>query len=307
MKNSTSQIINISPKLHTIIESFINYLTTERSLTRNSANFYSADIKQFLSTIVPPKDLSSITDADITNFISSLNSLSLAPSSIARKLTSLKVFFNYLLAEKLITHDPTENFQAPKIIRKLPCVLSYEEIVKIIQSAGSNNPKDLRARAIFEILYGAGLRASELLSLELDDIYFKEGFIRVTGKGNKERLVPIGKPALKAIANYCHLGRPFFIKNRNAPYLFVNTRGQKLSRMGLHKILKEYLKKARITKKVTPHTFRHSFATHLLEGGANLRAVQEMLGHAHITTTQIYTQIDRTFLKETYKTFHPRN
>ncbi|MEO0072723.1 MAG: site-specific tyrosine recombinase XerD [candidate division WOR-3 bacterium] len=308
MTSNTCRITNSSNnKLNKIVKSFINYLITERSLARSTVDCYSTDVKQFLSAVTTKKILYNITENDISNYISFLRQLPLTQTSIARKLTSIKMFFNYLITEKLIAHNPTEHIETPKISQKLPTVLSYEEIIKIIESANNNTPKDLRARAIFEVLYGTGLRASELLSLELDNISFTDGFVRIVGKGNKERIVPIGKPALEAISTYCRVARPFFVKKHNSPYLFVNARGQKLSRMGLHKILKEYLKKAKITKKVTPHSFRHSFATHLLEGGANLRAVQEMLGHANIATTQIYTQIDRTFLRETYKMFHPRS
>jgi integrase/recombinase XerD len=195
----------------------------------------------------------------------------------------------------------------PKVKKTLPSVLSFEEISKLIACAKKADPKDMRAKAMFEILYASGLRASELLSLQIDDVSFTDGFIRVLGKGDKERIVPIGKPALQALRNYYNHGRNKFLKDRMSAYLFINAHGKKLSRMGLHKILKEYVKKAKINKHVTPHVFRHSFATHLLEGGANLRAVQEMLGHANIATTQIYTHIDREYLKEVYKTFHPRS
>jgi integrase/recombinase XerD len=217
------------------------------------------------------------------------------------------MFFQFLVSEELIKSDPAENIETPKVKKKLPTVLSFQEISKLISNTKGAEPKDLRARAIIEILYASGLRASELLSLQIDDISFTDSFIRVLGKGDKERIVPIGKPALSALRNYYNLGRSKMLKDRMSAYLFINTHGKKLSRMGLHKILKEYVKKAKIIKHVTPHVFRHSFATHLLEGGANLRAVQEMLGHANIVTTQIYTHIDREYLKEVYKTFHPRS
>ncbi len=269
----------------------------------SASSAYSED----KSSSVPSVVVSKINESDIEQYISQLNSLKLTSSSIARKITSIKMFFRFLVAEEKIEYDPTENIEMPKVAKKLPSVLSVQEISKIITCANTQVPKDMRAKAMFEILYASGLRASELLSLQIDDVSFNDGFIRVLGKGDKERIVPIGKPALSALRNYYNHGRRDFIKDKISSYFFVNVHGKKLSRMGLHKILKEYVKKAKINKLVTPHTFRHSFATHLLEGGANLRAVQEMLGHANIATTQIYTHIDREYLKEVYKTFHPRS
>lgn len=289
------------------LDEFINYLMAERSLSKLSAEFYTNDTKQFLATINSRVSIKNIKESDLTNYIHNLNNLKLTSASISRKLTSIKMFFRFLVADNVLTNDPSENIEMPKTSKKLLSVLSVQEISKIIASANTQEPKDMRAKALFEILYASGLRASELLSLQIDDISFNDGFIRVLGKGDKERLVPIGKPALDALRNYYNHGRREFVKNKVTPYFFVNTHGKKLSRMGLHKILKQYVNKTKITKRVTPHTFRHSFATHLLEGGANLRAVQEMLGHANIATTQIYTHIDREYLKQVYKTFHPRS
>jgi integrase/recombinase XerD len=279
----------------------------ERSLSKSSASYYVTDVRQFLLSLPQSLTINKIIDSDIIKFISQLNTLKLASASIARKITSIKMFFQCLVSEELIKYDPTENIEMPKVKKTLPSVLSFEEISKLIACAKKADPKDMRAKAMFEILYASGLRASELLSLQIDDVSFTDGFIRVLGKGDKERIVPIGKPALQALRNYYNHGRNKFLKDRMSAYLFINAHGKKLSRMGLHKILKEYVKKAKINKHVTPHVFRHSFATHLLEGGANLRAVQEMLGHANIATTQIYTHIDREYLKEVYKTFHPRS
>lgn len=279
----------------------------ERSLSKSSASYYVTDVRQFLSSFTESYTPDKICYDDIVKFVSHLNILHLASASIARKITSIKMFFQFLVSEELIKYDPTENIEMPKVKKTLPSVLSFEEISKLIACAKKADPKDMRAKAMFEILYASGLRASELLSLQIDDVSFTDGFIRVLGKGDKERIVPIGKPALLALRHYYNLGRNQFLRDKSSPYLFINAHGKKLSRMGLHKILKEYIKKAKINKHVTPHVFRHSFATHLLEGGANLRAVQEMLGHANIATTQIYTHIDREYLKEVYKTFHPRS
>ncbi|MCX8015219.1 MAG: site-specific tyrosine recombinase XerD, partial [candidate division WOR-3 bacterium] len=291
-----------SPKItaqQLILDQFSNYLIVERGVTKQSATYYMTDVRQFLQ-FVADKELSAITDHDIQDYLSQLRSLKLANTSIARKITSLKLFFQFLITEEKIASDPTENIELPKVSRKLPTVLTIEEIKKIIDCTNQADPKAQRAKAIIELLYACGLRASELLSLKIDDISFQDGFIRVLGKGDKERIVPIGKPALQALRNYYNFGRRQLLKDRTSPYLFVNRAGKKLSRMGLHKILKEYVDKAKINKPVSAHIFRHSFATHLLEGGANLRAVQEMLGHANIATTQIYTHIDREYLKEVY-------
>jgi len=289
------------------LNQFLNYLLAERSISKLSAEFYTNDTIQFLSTLAASTSIKNIQESDLVQYITQLHSLRLASASISRKITSIKMFFRFLVAENIISNDPSENIEMPKVSKKLPSVLSVQDISQIINQANTRDAKDMRAKAIFEMLYASGLRASELLSLQIDDVSFNDGFIRVLGKGDKERIVPVGKPALTALRNYYNHGRREFVKDRISPYFFVNTHGKKLSRMGLHKILKQYVKKAKITKRVTPHIFRHSFATHLLEGGANLRAVQEMLGHANIATTQIYTHIDREYLKEVYKTFHPRS
>jgi len=300
-------LTNTTNKKNNYLEQFASYLMVERSLSKSSASYYVTDVRQFLLSLPQSLTINKIIDSDIIKFISQLNTLKLASASIARKITSIKMFFQFLVSEELTKYDPTENIEMPKVKKTLPSVLSFEEISKLIACAKKADPKDMRAKAMFEILYASGLRASELLSLQIDDVSFTDGFIRVLGKGDKERIVPIGKPALQALRNYYNHGRNKFLKDRMSAYLFINAHGKKLSRMGLHKILKEYVKKAKINKHVTPHVFRHSFATHLLEGGANLRAVQEMLGHANIATTQIYTHIDREYLKEVYKTFHPRS
>ncbi len=288
------------------LDTFSNYLIAERSISKLSVEFYLNDTRQFLLAS-RTNSIKNINLTDITNYIHQLKKLGLTSASISRKITSLKMFFRFLLAEKLITNDPSENIEMPKVRKKLPSVLSVPEIQQLINQTHTGEPKDMRARAIFEVLYASGLRASELLSLQINDVSFNDGFIRILGKGDKERIVPIGRPALQALRNYYNHGRRKFVKDKISSYFFVNAHAKKLSRMGLHKILKEYVKKAKLTKRVTPHIFRHSFATHLLEGGANLRAVQEMLGHANIATTQIYTHIDREYLKEVYKTFHPRS
>ncbi len=289
-----------------VLESFSNFLLSERGLTKFSADFYLADVRQFLM-MVNDKNLSAITMRDIRDYVKKLHSLNLSSASVARKITSLRNFFRFLQKENLIEDDPTEEIELPKVKRKLPVVLTVEEIERIIKTCEADaNHEGLRARAMFEILYGCGLRAEELLNLKVNNLFFDDGYVVVFGKGKRERAIPIGAPAIKAIRDYWNLSRPKYLK-KPTDYLFLNHRGKKLSRMGLWKILNHYVKKAKITKPVSPHTFRHTFATHLLEGGANLRAVQEMLGHINISTTQIYTKIDREYLKKVYQVFHPRS
>ena len=259
-------------------------------------------------------DVRKFTVNDLRHYVSVMDEIELATSSIARKLTSVKMFFRFLLLEKLIDSDPAELIELPKRVQPLPQVLSVEEILSIINAADPAKaegpdqiPLVVRDRAMLEMLYAAGLRISELLSLKVTDISMRNGFVRVFGKGSKERLVPIGQPAIDAVQRYLDEARPRLLKKgRTSETLFLNVRGTLMSRMGFWKILQDYIKAAHIQKEVTPHTFRHSFATHLLEGGADLRAVQEMLGHASIATTQIYTHVDRSYLREVYKTFHPR-
>jgi integrase/recombinase XerD len=308
MKLAKQQLTKVESQL----DRFGNYLMVERSLTNLSSSFYIADVRQFFSIFAKGEEvkIDKLNSEDIRHYISTLNSLGLTSSSIARKISSLKMFFRFLVSENIIRCDPSEDISLPKVKKKLPSVLTVNEIGQIINATSSQNQgrsvKDYRAWAMFETLYATGVRISELLSLRLSDISLSEGFVRVFGKGSKERIVPLGKLAIKAIKDYLQLARNKLLKGKASEYLFLNYRGQRMSRMGFWKILREYLKRVKITKRVTPHTFRHSFATHLLEGGANLRAVQEMLGHSNIVTTQIYTHIDRRYLKEVYKTFHPR-
>jgi integrase/recombinase XerD len=294
--------------LEGLVDRFASHLIVERSLSKNSVASYLLDIRQFLNFLAehPGADLSGLTTATLREYISRLGSFGLQTTSIARKITVLKVFVRFLGDEKIITSDPSENIALPKVRKKLPVVLSVAEVVSIIEAPDSLSRFGVRDRAMLETLYASGMRISELLNLKLSDIFLDDRFVRVMGKGEKERIVPLGAPAIRAIKYYLRVARADFLKKSGSANLFLNSRGGRMSRMGFLKILKGYLKKANIKKRVTPHTFRHSFATHLLEGGANLRAIQEMLGHSSITTTQIYTHIDRSYLKEVYKTFHPR-
>lgn len=287
------------------IDRFILYLKTERTASENTIDAYKRDVNQFLLFTARSPD--SVMESDIEDYISSMSKSGLSPFSITRKISSLRVFFHFLQAEGIVKDDPTETIDAPRTERKLPDILEPFEIEKIIRTVDLSTPFGLRDRACLELLYGCGLRISELLSLRMEDVFLDEMFVRVLGKGKKERLIPLGEKARRALMDYLKNGRVYFFKkNKKTPLIFLSKSGKNLSRMGFWKRLQSYLRIAGIGKRVTPHTFRHSFATHLLEGGADLRAVQIMLGHSDISTTQIYTHIDREYLKETLKSFHPR-
>jgi integrase/recombinase XerD len=291
------------------LDQFIAYLKFERNLSENSIDAYSTDLSRYISflssrKIITPEE---IKENDISRLIQSLSHLGLAPSSVSRNLSSIKSFHKFLVGENIISNDPTENIKGPKSRRHLPSILSFDEIQSIIKKINTKSRLGLRDRAMIELLYASGLRISELLQLPLREIYFNEAIIRVFGKGSKERLVPTSEIALKWISRYLDTTRPYLDRfNKSEGITFLSVRGTAMSRMGFWKILKGLVNVAGIRKEITPHTFRHSFATHLLEGGADLRAVQEMLGHADISTTQIYTHLDRTYLKQVYQEYHPR-
>jgi integrase/recombinase XerD len=242
----------------------------------------------------------------LRGFIHHLVDLGLAPTSVSRMVSAVRGFFRFLVGESYIRHDPSEQLETPKRWRTLPDVLTPDEVDRIIGAISLDERLAFRDRALFEVAYGAGLRVSEWISLRVGDVYLDERIVRVVGKGNKERLVPIGRRALAAVAIYTRELRPSLVRASPNAALFVNARGGTLSRMGAWKLLRKYVDAAGITTHVTPHTLRHSFATHLLEGGADLRAVQDMLGHADIATTQLYTHVDRSYLQQIHRQFHPR-
>lgn len=293
------------------IKGFKHYLQLERALSPNSIDAYLLDIKklyQFSDLELEGRRPDQITLKDLQEFIAYVNELLLNERSQARIISGVKAYYRYLLLEDIITTDPTELLEGPKLSRKLPDVLSYEDIQLIIDTIDLSKPEGMRNKAIIETLYGCGLRVSELTSLKISNLYFDVDFIKVTGKGNKERLVPIGKEAIKYIKIYMDEVRGHqVIYSDYEDFLFLNRRGKPLTRVMIFTIIKQLVEKAGLNKKVSPHTFRHSFATHLVEGGADLRAVQEMLGHVSITTTEIYTHLDSSYLKDTLLTFHPRN
>ncbi|MFD2871218.1 site-specific tyrosine recombinase XerD [Mucilaginibacter ximonensis] len=293
------------------IKGFQAYLKLERSLSLNSIEAYTRDIQRLyeFAEIQPTKlTAECVTLTDLRQFIVWINELGMIPSSQARILSGIKAFYKYMLMEDLIKIDPSELLEAPKITRKLPDTLSYEDINKLINAIDLSKPDGPRNKAIMETLYGCGLRVSELTELKLSNLYLEIEFIKVTGKGNKERLVPIGGAAVKALKIWIDEVRVHVpIKKGEEDYVFLNRRGSRLSRVYIFMLIKKLAEQVGLKKTISPHTFRHSFATHLVEGGADLRAVQEMLGHESITTTEIYTHLDREYLKGTIIQFHPRN
>ncbi|HMT29244.1 MAG TPA: site-specific tyrosine recombinase XerD [Bacteroidia bacterium] len=293
------------------IKGFRSYLQLERSLSGNSVEAYEHDIEK-LYQYVQFSNLSGgpdkITLEHLQGFIKWVNELGMSARSQARLLSGIKSFFKYLLLENIIKDDPTTLMEGPKLGRKLPDFLTVDEINTIISAIDLSKPEGERNKALLETLYSSGLRVSELVGLKKSNLYSEIGLLRITGKGNKERLVPVGSVALKQIATYEGTYRNHLeIKPGNEDFLFLNRRGAKLSRVMVFTIIKNLVTAAGIKKSISPHTFRHSFATHLIEGGAELRAVQEMLGHESITTTEIYTHLDREYLRSAILQFHPRS
>ncbi|MBL7952405.1 MAG: site-specific tyrosine recombinase XerD [Flavobacteriales bacterium] len=286
------------------------YLKLERSLSDRTVEAYLRDVgklRSFAEEQTPPLPLEKITLEDLQVFITRTVKSGAKATSQARCLSALRVFFRSLLREKNITHDPTELLESPRLARKLPVFLTPQEINEMVKAIDRSRPLALRDLAMIETLYSCGLRVSELCGLRRSWLHFEEGFIRVIGKGDKERLVPIGPEAMRVVTLYMeeervHLPR----RTKSEDIVFLNARGGQFSRMSVFNLVKELARKANISKTISPHTFRHSFATHLVEGGADLRAVQEMLGHASITTTEIYTHLDREYLRSNILQFHPR-
>lgn len=292
------------------LSNFKSYLRLEKSLSPNSISAYISDVQKLIQYLefekleVSPEN---ITLRQLQDFISWIAKMEIAASSQARIISGIKAFYKYLLLEDIITEDPTQLLESPRLKRSLPEVLNVEEIKNLIDTIDLSNENGERNKAILETLYACGLRVSELINLKISNIYFKEEFIRVIGKGDKERLVPISRKALKQIKIYIDNVRiNLSIKAGQEDYIFLNKRGSQLSRVMIFIIIKDLVEKCGIKKKISPHSFRHSFASHLVEGGADLRAVQEMLGHESITTTEIYTHLDTNYLKKMIENHHPR-
>ncbi len=303
------QPVNISKNL---IKHYADYLRLELSLSDNSVEAYCHDVGLFMQYLCKDgactvSTIDDIKQADIENFFAYLYDLNIGATSQARILSGLKSFWRYLTQEEIAETDPTVLISSPTLGRHLPEVLSYEEIQKMIDSIDLSQPTGHRNKAMIEVMYGCGLRVSELIGLQISDIYRQDGFLRIFGKGSKERLVPIGDSSLKILFQYIEGARLHITpKPKFTDTVFLNSRGTGLTRQMVFLIVKELAEKNNINKTISPHTFRHSFATHLLEGGANLLAVQQMLGHASVSTTEIYTHISDELLRDTLTTYHPR-
>lgn len=295
------------------LKRYLQFVKVEKGLAKNSSSSYENDLQRyllFLQNELKISDLGGVTLQHIETFLEELTELGLTTSTIARNISSIRSFHEFAVVENLAQANPAELVELPKKAQKLPEVLETHEVEKIIDQADRTDNAGIRDVAILETLYATGMRVSELTDLEMDRLFFEIGFIRVIGKGNKERLVPVGNAAQSSIEHYLEMVREEFISKKNRAKaenkLFLNQRGGPLSRMSIWNIVNKYAQKAKIEKNVYPHIFRHSFATHLLEGGADLRAVQEMLGHTSILTTEIYTHVDRSLLHQIHKEFHPR-
>jgi integrase/recombinase XerD len=298
-------------RFQSLLLDFLSYLELERGLSRNTLNAYRTDLLQYGEYLsAHHRDALEASPADVADFLAELATGEGRPAcsaaTIHRKAACLRSFYKHLRRDELIGDDPTAALSAPRRSKKLPHVLNYSEVQKLLASPQGSEPTALRDRALLEVMYACGLRASETIGLELGDVELREGVLRARGKGSKERLVPLGRQAIAAINGYLRGGRPKLVGERQESRLFLNFRGGPLTRQGLYKIVQRHARDAGLAGKMSPHTLRHSFATHLLAGSCDLRAVQEMLGHADISTTQIYTHVDREYLRQVHKQFHPR-
>ena len=287
---------------------FGDFLTLEQGSSPRTLEAYRRDVERLVAYArtkgaASPLD---VTSRMLREFVYHLKDVGLSPSSIRRNISAVRTYFRFLLADGVVARDPSERLETPQRWRVLPDVLTVEEVERLLAAPTLDDPLAFRDRAMLELAYGAGLRVSEWITIAVRDVMLEEKLVRVFGKGSKERLVPIGRSAIGAVATYVREQRPRLERGGGKGVLFLNARGDPLSRMGAWKILRRYVERAGITKEVSPHTLRHSFATHLLEGGADLRAVQEMLGHADISTTQIYTHVDREYLRQVHRQYHPR-
>jgi integrase/recombinase XerD len=295
------------------LDNYLHYLMLERNAAKNTIESYRIDLRRYIDFLERSRvrALQDVKEDHVSGYLGTLHDLGLSPRSVTRASSAIKGFHKFLFSDGVTTGDPSSLVEAPRLSRKLPSVLSHAEVESILQQPTKTHDDVrelwIRDRMILEVLYATGMRVSELVSLSLSQILEDEGVVRVLGKGSKERVVPIGKPALRWVKRYCGTVRPRLTrKGRTTDKLVLNARGGPMTRMSVWTTVRTNAKKAGIRKEVHPHTLRHSFATHLLEGGADLRAVQEMLGHSNIATTQIYTHIDREYLKEVHRTFHPR-
>lgn len=294
-----------------LLKGFKSYIQLERALSANTVAAYLHDVElliEFLALKKPDKKISDIEYSDLVDFVTFVNDIDLGAYTQARVISGIKAFFKYLIVEKIIEKNPTELLESPSLGRKIPEILSIDEVDRIINSVDLSHPEGERNKAILETLYGCGLRVSELINITLLDYHPKEQLLRVTGKGNKQRLVPLGEPAIKQINTYLTFVRNnYVLDKKDDGYLFLNRRGKKLTRQMIFVIVKNHAELAGISKSISPHTFRHAYATHLVHGGADLRVVQELLGHVSILTTEIYTHINNDDLRDAIDKYHPRN
>ncbi|WP_221565314.1 site-specific tyrosine recombinase XerD [Alkalihalobacillus sp. TS-13] len=291
------------------VQDYLHYLTVERGLSENTLQSYQRDLKQytiFLMKELNHKELNGVRRNDIMTYLYHLKDAGRASTTIARTIASIRSFHQFLIRERVTDKDPSVHIETPKTERKLPKILSSQEVENLMVAPESNSAFGIRDRAMIELLYATGIRVSELIQLNLSDVHLTMGFVRCVGKGDKERIIPVGRMATEALTTYIENGRIKLLKKKTSDALFLNHHGNRLTRQGFWKILKKLSQAANIQKELTPHTLRHSFATHLLENGADLRAVQELLGHVDISTTQIYTHVTKTRLKDIYSTYHPR-
>ncbi len=289
------------------IQTFLSYLRVEKGLADNTLAAYGRDLKKFRDFCVKGNiRLERVTRDDVVDFLGHLYRMKLDSRSVARHQVTVRRFFRFALTEKFVKEDPTLNLESPKGWKRLPTFLSLEEVDRLLEQPDVNSPMGLRDKAMLELLYSTGLRVSELVSVSTGDLQMEMGYLRCVGKGDKERVVPVGKQALATLRTYLRDARPALLRRGATPFLFVNRLGGRMSRVGFWKILGAYGRKAGLRRKLSPHKLRHSFATHLLERGADLRSVQMMLGHADISTTQIYTHVVQERLKHVYKAHHPR-
>ncbi|MBI5145393.1 MAG: site-specific tyrosine recombinase XerD [Candidatus Omnitrophica bacterium] len=291
-----------------LVNNFLNYLSVERGLAQNTITSYQKDLKCYINFLKSRSidSLSRTTRDNIINFMLFQKDKGLAPNSISRRLAAIKVFYRFLNRERILKTDPSGLIESPKLWKKIPQTLSLNEVETLLSQPNIRDKQGIRDKAILETLYATGMRVSEAANLKLDNVNLDIGFLRCIGKGNKERIVPLGKKAIISIKRYLEVSRPWFLKKKESEFLFLSRFGKRISRQSLWKIMRRYAREARIKKPIRPHILRHSFATHLLERGADLRSVQEMLGHANIATTQIYTHINKDRLKTIHRMFHPR-
>ena len=295
--------------MHDFIDIFLNYLSVERVLSQNTIMSYRRDLKSFLDFLKDQHQINSLGKTNknqITNFMLRLKTQGMNANSIARKLAAIKAFYRFLVREKVLKQDPTSLLESPKLWRRIPQTLTLEEVEALIAQPDLRKRGGMRDRAILEVSYATGMRVSELTRLNIKDVNLDVGFVRCLGKGNKERIIPLGRKAVICLKRYVEKERPYFFKKHSTDVLFLSRLSKRISRQSIWKMIKRYARQARIKKEIRPHILRHSFATHLLERGADLRSVQEMLGHSNISTTQVYTHVNKDRLKMIHRKFHPR-